>query len=419
MRIENLRAEERGQRHAVAATVIWEDCDRPQRDIYLEVDAAFAQYLTLDPHTFLLAGLVPAMRHGERRVAIDETICPELRDGLLTNMLWLQRWYGPPRQPVEIEARPGVRSPRPRREERAGSFLSGGLDSLATLRANRLDYPLDHPRSIRDCLVVYGFDFGGRDGAEQSCGSFELAVSALSTIAKDAGVTLIQVCTNLRHLDDDVDFWMQEFHGAALAAVAHAFSSRLTRINVASTAVIPRTLPWGSHPLLDPNYSSTDLQICYDGLRYSRLDKARLVAGWDAALRNLRVCNENPETALNCGRCEKCVRTMLEFLAAGGLSRALAFPAQDVSRELLEEALSVDCLRYCVAEYTELIEPLIAQGRTDLAEVIQERFRQLDKYLAWEQEQDWKGVVKRFDRKVLGSTLYRSYKVTRERALGA
>lgn len=417
MRIESLRSERKQNRAKVAATVIWEDSDRPTREVYFEVDETFAQHLSPNPHAFLVACLVPAMRHGEERIAIDETICPELRNGLMTVMRWLEGWYCLQRQPIHIEAEPGVRPPRLGREERAGSFLSGGLDSLATLRANRLDFPRDHPRSIKDCLVVYGFDFGGREGVDRQHELFERAVSSLSTIARDAEVTLIPVYTNIRHLDDDVDFWMQEFHGAALAAVAHAASNRLTRVNIASTSKIPRILPWGSHPLLDPNYGSTDLRISHDGLRYSRLEKAGLIAGWDTALENIRVCNENPPDVLNCGRCEKCVRTMLEFLAVGGLSRTSAFLAKDVSRELLEEVLDVEQLRHCVNEYSELIAPLTQQGRPDLAKVIQDRFGELDKHLAWEKEQDWKGAVKRFDRRFLGSTLFGSYKAARKRVI--
>jgi hypothetical protein len=291
------------------------------------------------------------------------------------------------------------------------------LDSLATLRANRLDFPQDHPRSIKDCLVVYGFDFCGRDRSDPEYALFERAVAALSLIARDAEVTLIPVGTNVRHLVNDVDFWKYKFHGAALAAVAHAVSNRLTRVEIASTDSIPRTPPWGSHPLLDPNYGSADLQICHSGLRYSRLEKAELVAGWDIALQNIRVCNKNPPAVLNCSQCEKCVRTMLEFLAVGGLNRASAFLATDVSRELLEEVLTIEKLKECVTEYSELIDPLVARGRPDLAKVIQDRFGQLDKYLAWQGERDWKGAVKRFDRRYLNSSLFRLYKEVRARAL--
>lgn len=413
MRIQDIRSDHNESSQRITATVIWEDNDRPQRDIYFEVDKAFADYLTVSPHAFLVACLVPAVHHGEKRILLDETICPELRNGLMTNVRWLEVWYPQVCKPVRIEAKTGARSPLLGRQERAGGFLSGGLDSLAILRANHLDFPRDHPRSHQDCLVVYGFDFGGREVTGQQEGPFERALTSLTSIARDAGVNLIRVRTNIRHLDDNIKFWMREFHGAALAAVAHAVSNRLTRVSIASSDEIPAAAPWGSHPVLDSNYGSTDLQILHDGLRYSRLDKAKLVAGWDVALQNIRVCNEAPPDVLNCGKCEKCVRTMLEFLVAGKLNRASAFPANDVSRELLEEALTVRQLSYCPNDYSDLIRPLAEVGRPDLSRVIQDRFAQLEKQVAWENERDWKGTIKRFDRKFLNSALYRSYGITR------
>ena len=78
------------------------------------------------------------------------------------------------------------------------------------LRSNRLDFPLDHPRSIRDGILVHGFDIGAISGADQEWGTFERARTLLSAVAKDACVTLFPVSTNLRHLDDDVPFWMHE-----------------------------------------------------------------------------------------------------------------------------------------------------------------------------------------------------------------
>jgi hypothetical protein len=38
---------------------------------------------------------------------------------------------------------------------------------------------------------------------------------------------------------------------------------------------------------------------------------------------------------LNCGKCEKCVRTMLGLLAVGAMDKTDAFPVKDVSRELV------------------------------------------------------------------------------------
>lgn len=177
------------------------------------------------------------------------------------------------------------------------------------------------------------------------------------------------------------------------------------------TATIEELHPWGSHPPLDPNYSSADLQIRHEGLQLSRLDKARLVAGWDAALQNIRICWTNPTDDLNCGRCEKCVRTMTEFLVVGKLAQSRAFPFHDVSPDLIANLPTV--APYIDAQWLDLINPLREIGRLDLVEAIEEKSARYHKQLAWEQERDWKGAVKRFDRKWLGRALYKTYSTIR------
>jgi hypothetical protein len=163
-------------------------------------------------------------------------------------MGWLCNWYGPPRQPVCIEAQRGFHTLRSLPTRVAGSFLSGGVDSLATLRAIRLDLPRAYPYAIKSCLIVHGFDIGGGERAGDEADCFEQAVTCLQEIAADVGVGLIPVHTNVRHLDDDVYFWMHEFHGAALAAVARALSDHFAELNIASCFDISNMSPSGSHP---------------------------------------------------------------------------------------------------------------------------------------------------------------------------
>ena len=411
MRIENLTQTQSGTTVRIEATVIWEDCDRPQRDIYIQVDEAFAADLTANPHAFLTACVVPAMHHGERRVCIDEPICPELRNGLLTSLGWLSHWYGGQRCVPLIEASNRVRLPQRRNSERAASFLSGGIDSLATLRENRLNFPPEHPRSIKDCLMVYGFDIGAIETRPSEIQIFERSKALLAPIVVDAQATLIPVATNIRHLDDTIEFWIDEFFGASLAAVAHAFDRRLSTMYIASGLDISNVRPHGSNPMLDPNYSSTDLQIRHDGVRHTRLEKVKIVAEWNTALQNLRVCTMNPPDRINCGECEKCIRTMTELLAVGKLSETRAFPVDDVSAGLLN-TLTFHTV-YQNAFFRELIEPLASQGRSDLIRVIEAKSQQFQKQLVWEEERDWKGAIKRFDRKHLGSSMYKSYKALR------
>jgi len=100
---------------------------------------------------------------------------------------------------------------------------------------------------------------------------------------------------------------------------------------------------------------------------------------------------------------------MLELLAVGKLSRTPAFQADNVSPELLDAALQIDLLRSVTQEYTELMPALEAVGRVDLVEVIQDKFAGLRKQQAWEDERDWKGRIKRLDRRYFGATLFHIY----------
>jgi hypothetical protein len=409
MRIEDFRYELIDDRARVAATIVWEDYGREPQEIFYETTKEFAHDLSSDPHAFLVSAVLPAIHYGERRILIDEPICPELLDGLRAVIAWFNKWLGTS-DDILIEVPDLVRYPDIR-PPRSGSFLSGGVDSLSVLKTNRMSFPMDHPNSIKDCLFVHGFDIGGLPEFGPELAAYELALKTLSAIGQDASVTLIPVYTNVRHLMNDVHFWIYRFHGAALASVAHVFSKRLSSISIASTFSIANIHHFGSHPLIDPNYSSSNLCIRHEGSIYSRLDKVKSIAEWPIALKYLRVCTVNSPGQLNCGKCEKCIRTMLELLALGKLQESTAFPYRDITTSMLEPINFTG--EYQDAWYGDLISLLRARGRFDLVQVIERKRREFQKRLAWEEERDWKGVVKKFDRKWLGGRLWKTYRAVR------
>ncbi|NKE72115.1 hypothetical protein [Candidatus Manganitrophus noduliformans] len=398
MRIENLRTEFGTDKAKVIATVIWEDYDQPVTDVYFETDAAFADSLTCNPHAFLVASLIPAFHFGERRILIKEEICPELREGLLAVMTLMRHWYyKPDKQLVQIETKTRAKVLTPNKPPRTGVFVSGGLDSFAALRSNRLNFSPEHPGSFKDGLIVFGFH-----GEEPD--HFKQVLASLSEVAEEVGITPIQIRTNLVALGPGWAFWADELFGAAFAAVAHAFTNRLTTVALASAGFcFPRKFdPHGSHPLIDPNYSSSDLRIHHDGIALSRLEKARLISDWDFALKHLRVCNRTGSVrseTLNCGKCEKCIRTMLSFSALGILHKVPVFPAQDISADLVR---SVRLSSVSVRCYHELLAPLAERGRKDLVSAIEDKIKQCERS---EKLNRWKTKLKQFDRKYLNSSL--------------
>jgi hypothetical protein len=430
MRIHDLTESTDGDRFEVSATVTWEDSERPAQKLHFATHRDHADDLAPNPNAFLLAAAVPAMQYGERRVSVEGAVCPQLRNGLVTAMQVLRIWYGDPAPHVmAIEATEGFRPSTMPEARGAGSFMSGGVDALATFRANRLDFPVGHPRSIGHCFFVHGFDVGGYAALDKSFGHFDLAVSTLSALLEREGARLVPVYTNLRHLEaadplaydpqlTELGIHGQLFtmasHGASLAAVGHAFSRRISTALIASSESIPALQPLGSHPLLDPSYSSSELWIQHDGARFERLEKVRLVAGWDAALRTLRTCFYPLRSAdvLNCGKCEKCLRTMAELLVVGRLHDCPTFPLDDLApRDLETIAVSyasgdppTTAFLYDVSEpyWRDLVEPFRRIGRADLADVIDAK---LAAYGAAKRSRLRRNAIKRFDRRYLGGML--------------
>lgn len=89
------------------------------------------------------------------------------------------------------------------------------------------------------------------------------------------------------------------------------------------------------------------------------------------ALAVLRVCltMDIPDGgAINCGRCEKCLRTMLALVACDALARTPTFPVRDVVPEMLA-SLELDVAPRAY-QYRTLVEPLRQRGRDDLARAV-------------------------------------------------
>jgi hypothetical protein len=366
MKISNLRATENGDRHRIAADIVWEESTRPTMELYFETVQEFADGLSCNPHAFLVASAIAAMHHNEKRVLMDGEVCPELLDGLNTAMMWLKHWYGYRNKIPTIEA---ARKSNPEvlnTSRRAGMFISGGIDSLALLRYNRLNYPVSHPMSIKDGILVCGLELNDEK-------KFDYVKEKLRSIADDANISLIPIYTNVRYLDDDWSFWDSAFEGACFASIAHALSNRILSISIASTHNIQYSHPHGSHPMLDENYGSYDLKIKHELLTLSRFDRTKLLAEWDAAIHNLRVCNRTKlytSDTLNCGRCEKCVRTMLSLLVLGVLEKSRSFPDNNVSAEVISSLPLLNDTTYPF--YPELIDLLEKAGRDDLAKAVKQ-----------------------------------------------
>ena len=413
MRIEEIETRRAGETVRTDARIVWEDASREPFALFFESDGPAAKERFADSNALLLAAALTAMRHGERRIAIDGPVCPRLARGLRAAATLLRSWYGGSRSLPAIEPAKGFAAPFPAASRRAGAFLSGGVDSLDVFLRNRMRLPPGHPARIEDALHVSGLPWTGPPGSPSSESFVARGRSAAAAIAAGLGVPVTFVRTNLGALDPDFLFFRRESFASAYAAIAHLFAARLTEVSYASAQQLGRRLdPLGSHPLLDPLYSSGALEFRHEGADRTRFEKAESLARRPELLGHLHVCLTTPldGPGANCGRCEKCLHTQIELLLAG--ASVSAFP-----RGLLT-AGSIRALRpdpHTAFFWRPLPERLRRAGRPDLAEAAERKLAEMDRVRAWTRESGWKARLRRFDREHLGSALISARRALRFR----
>lgn len=182
------------------------------------------------------------------------------------------------------------------------AMFSAGVDSFHTV--------LRHRHRLDALVYVVGFDV--RLGDPALPGVLRLVRSAAASL----GLPLVEVRTNLRDVLDAYVPWDDQ-HGAALATVALLLDDRFAEVLVPSTHTYDDLYPLGSHPVLDPLWSNGAVVLVNDGAEADRATKLAGIATLEAARRTLRVCFQFVEGVTNCGRCEKCVRTMVGARIAG------------------------------------------------------------------------------------------------------
>lgn len=194
-----------------------------------------------------------------------------------------------------------------------GSFFSGGVDSFFSL--------LSHFDEISHLILVKsGFDIFPPNKAVT-----DKTVTALTRAASEYGKPLVVLETDIREVSSRFVRWGPRYHGAALATVGQLLSPHLKEVIIPSTYQANDLVPWGTHPDLDHLWSSSYLGVAHDSAEFDRAEKVRAISGDPVAMAHLRVCWRNPASEYNCGRCEKCVRTMLALYAFGALSQCATF----------------------------------------------------------------------------------------------
>ena len=258
--------------------------------------------------SYLLASLLPAMQ-----LNADINVKGKVSKQLLANLTELQyiwhKWCPNDFHLIHITADEVTNIDVSQNDDAVVAF-SGGVDAQFSTYRHATKQAGYATKNLKAGVLIHGFDIALGDEK-----SFAVAKHKAKLAVDNLQVKLFTVSTNIREL------WnlnWEMYCGTAVASVLNNFQQYaqfgLIGGGEAYDALVS---PWGSHPLTDPLASSKTFQIIHDSAGFNRTEKIQLLSAWQTGIKNLRVCWAGDDLSKNCGKCEKCVRTRLNFVASG------------------------------------------------------------------------------------------------------
>lgn len=273
---------------------------------------------------------IPAARTGSA-VELPRAVDPTWLAGAQENVARMAGWWGG-------DPALDLRTPPPTRWNRAQTFFglgpnpaagralcfTGGVDSFFSLLAG------DHrPTHL---LFVHGYDLALDDTERRASAS-----RSVQAVAAARGMQALEVETNLRHHHCFAQASWEHTHGAALVCIAMLLRTQVGTLVIPPSYATSRLIPWGSHPETDRRWSIPGvLAVEHGDAGPFRRERLRAVADDPLVHEHLRVCWAHLQPGINCGRCEKCVRTQIDLEYLGRREQVTTFPAEPDLPELID-----------------------------------------------------------------------------------
>lgn len=295
--------------------------NQPKTNLWYRVPSQYGSLLTQSGDPFVVAMLLMSM-YQRTDLVVHGEVSPSLLQNLTEFQLAWSRWR--PEKYKQIEIIADVEREQPKAGTgKAISTFSGGVDSCFTVLQHRQAKCGKLQRNLQAGLMVHGFDI---PLAQKDI--FDSAAAKSRKLLDSLGVDLVPMATNFK---EDIKLNWQDSVAIAMGSCMMMLQNGYEQGLIASTFPYQAlVLPLGSNPLTDRLLSSNAFQIVHDGASHSRVEKIRELGDWKEALQDLRVCGQGQLLDRNCGRCEKCIRTILGFRVMGiGLPECFERDATD------------------------------------------------------------------------------------------
>lgn len=258
---------------------------------------------------FLLpVALLPAMRAGAT-LKLPGGVSPRLLSSVWQIQDILNMWESIYKHiPVRAEARGTTAG----RGSGVACFFGGGVDSFHTT--------LKHYEEISHLVFL-------RRRLTEDPSVAETEVRRARKVAEGLGKSLVEVETNLHAFSIQTRVPWRFYHGMWIASTALLLQHKFRKVLIpgSTTSNYDNLRPQGTHPILDPLWSTELVDFHHDGCEARRVDKAAYIASHEVAMQYLQVCDVTGGSH-NCGHCKKCLRSMLNLKSAGALEQCETLP---------------------------------------------------------------------------------------------
>jgi len=223
----------------------------------------------------------------------------------------MKKWYPHLSFSTKIVTDPKTNSYK---SNRFGLLFSGGLDSTSSYIKYR-----------KKDLILISVSGKGTSIDKQ------LQDEKLLTPVYDKEEKLFLIKTNVEQVINErlvyekfgLNWWMNLSHGIVLSGHCAPLTvvENVGSIILASSFTREFNYPWGSHPLIDNNLYWGNTRVVHDGFDTTRQEKIKHIIKEyvmeTGKYPRLKVCSKYQLAGINCGKCEKCSRTIVGLLAEG------------------------------------------------------------------------------------------------------
>lgn len=203
--------------------------------------------------------------------------------------------------------------------EKAIAAFSGGVDAIYTALRHTQDLPEKLRYPVTSTLLVHGMDVD-----VYNYDDFNGLKNRVKPLLDELGLELRTVRSNTRELR--IQDWSHS-PSLQLAACLYMLGEEFAYGLIGSSYPYEQiVVNKGATPITDNLIRGDHFSIIHDGCGAARTDKIKLIAGNETACDVLKVCWKSKDQSVNCGECEKCIRTRMNFWAIGYKGDLPCFP---------------------------------------------------------------------------------------------